>query len=479
MISPNIWQPSTPVPVLPRPPKPERVITSSPDLDRLRSALAAIPNDGEGLDYDAWRNCVFAVHHATEGSDDGLALVHEFSARSGKYDPDFLDDRVWPYVGVGSADPITEKTLFALAGRSGWQDPATADEFDVLTDAAIPASNPDRFKFVQAAEFSAGAPPGWIIKHVLPRATLVVLYGESGSGKSFLALDLLGAVAHLDAWQGHKVTPGLACGYIAAEGAAGFRNRLTAYAQHHKVPLDSLPIAIMASAPNFTKKDDVVALGKAMQAYGHLDVLVVDTLAQVTPGANENSGEDMGVVIENCNTLHKVTGATILLVHHSGKDASRGARGWSGIKGALDAELEVVRAEHDRVVTITKMKDGPGEGKQYGFKLLDVPLGMDEDGEVYGSCVVEYGAVLVTRHGPKGANQKVALRVFNDLIEIGSEDDRVERGLLIQGLIDNLEPPSEGKKDRRREMAVKAIESLIETGFLTVEGTWLVRGVIT
>lgn len=464
------WPISDPVPFVEAPPKPERVITSSPEIDLLRSALAAIPNDDtNSLSYDEWRNLGFAVHYGTQGSDEGLEVFREWSARSPKHDDAFLEDRFWQYAGATSGEVITERSLFALAATHGWQDPTIADDFDVVEEAPADPTKPGRFQFVQAAAFSAGKPPGWIIKNVLPRAELIVLYGESGAGKSFVALDLMGAIARGEDWRGHKTHQGLGCGYIAAEGAAGFRNRLQAYAQHHGVALADIPLAIRAGAPNFTKRDDVIALGKAMLAYGRLDILVVDTLAQVTPGANENAGEDMGVVIENCKTLHTVTGATILLVHHSGKDASRGARGWSGIKGALDAELEVTRSENDRCVTISKMKDGHGEGQQFGFRLLDVPLGMDDDGEVFGSCVVEHtdAAVAAVKNGAKGKNEIAIHKIVLDLLDVG-DTPTVDEVLLEYA---NRVPhdPQSGR-DTRRQHAMRALRGLIDKGVFVAEG---------
>lgn len=463
------WPVSDPVPVVAPPPRPERQPTSSPALERLRSALAAVPNDGEGLDYDRWRNVLFALHDATEGSDEGLALAHEFSARSHKYDAQFLDTRFWPYAGKRADDVVPADYLFTTAQQYGWQDPDTVNDFDALPDAPAP-SRGAKFAFVQAAQFSAGRPPGWIIKGVLPRAELVVLYGESGAGKSFLALDIMGAVARGVDWCGHRTAQGLHCGYIAAEGAAGFRLRLQAYAQHHGVSLDALALSVLTGAPNFMEKADVVDLGKAMLDGGPIDVLVVDTLAQVTPGANENAGEDMGRVIKHCKTLHQVTGATIVLVHHSGKDASRGARGWSGIKGALDAELEVTRAENDRVVTVSKMKDGQGEGRQYGFRLLEVPLGMDDDGDVYGSCVVEHTTVsaVVKRGGPRGKHEQAVYRAALNLVEVDGEAptiDAVVAEYLAQTPADPL-----AKRDLRKQHAERALRGLVDRGLLEVEG---------
>lgn len=465
-MNPTIWKVSAPVPVRPRPPKPERTIESNPDTDRLRQALAAIPNDD--VPYDDWFRIACGVHHATDGG--GLEVFREWSARSAKHDDDFLESRVWPYIQVErGGDVITADYIIKTAERHGWQDPATLDDFDALPPDTDNPRKVNRWQFVQAASFSAGKPPGWIIKNVLPRAELVVLYGESGSGKSFLALDLMGSIARGVDWRGHKTTQGLRCGYIAAEGAAGFRNRLHAYASHHGIALADMPLAVLAGAPNFAEKADILDLGNAMRAYGQLDVLVVDTLAQVTAGLNENSGEDMGRVIAHCKTLHAVTGATVVLVHHSGKDASRGARGWSGIKGALDAELEVTRSDNDRCVTISKMKDGTGEGTQYGFRLLDVPLGMDEDGEVYGSCVLEYcDRVMVDRKaGPKGKVEIAVHKVVLDLLE-GEEVPTVDA--VVSEYANRTPHDALAGRDLRRQHAMRALRGLIDKGVFAVDG---------
>ncbi len=209
-----------------------------------------------------------------------------------------------------------------------------------------------------------------------------------------------------------------------------------------------------------------------MKAYGKLDILVVDTLAQVTAGANENSGEDMGRVIAHCKTLHAVTGATIVLVHHSGKDSSRGARGWSGIKGALDAELEVSRNENDRMMTISKLKDGTGEGQQYGFRLLDVPLGVDDDGDVYSSCVVEHVAVsAMQKHkGPKSKSEVCIHKIVLDLMDVGEEPTIGEVLIEYENRVP-LDPLT--AKDGRRSAANKAIRALIDKGIIEAHGTRL------
>lgn len=125
------WPVSEPVPVLEKPVRELATGAVGVELRALQSALAAIPNEGEQeLDYDAWRNVVFAIHAETDGSGDGLALAHAFSARSSKYDPDFLDNRVWPYI-TDKEGGITGRTILAMAREQGWVEDVS-DEFEVI-----------------------------------------------------------------------------------------------------------------------------------------------------------------------------------------------------------------------------------------------------------------------------------------------------------------------------------------------------------
>lgn len=123
------WPSSAPVAVLERPARAEVAhAPGSADTARLRAALDCIPNTGEHeLDYDAWRNIIFAIHHATEGSEEGRAIAHEFSAKAGKYDPDFLDERVWPYIKDREGG-VTELSIYLRAREHGFE-AVTADDF--------------------------------------------------------------------------------------------------------------------------------------------------------------------------------------------------------------------------------------------------------------------------------------------------------------------------------------------------------------
>lgn len=128
------WPASDPVPPRERPVVERREVEVSSDLDQLRSALAAIDNDDEGLGYDEWRDIVAGVHHATGGSDEGYALALEFSQRSPKFEEDELRDKVWGWLDgrPPSVAPITAATIIAKARAAGWSD-VTVDDFRDLT----------------------------------------------------------------------------------------------------------------------------------------------------------------------------------------------------------------------------------------------------------------------------------------------------------------------------------------------------------
>lgn len=353
---------------------------------------------------------------------------------------------------------------------------ATADDFEDVSPADAPAApgtpakapNKMRFAFSQAADYLNRKPVTWLVKKVLPHGDVGAIFGESGAGKSFFALDLVMAIAQGTPWKGHDVKQGTVA-YVCAEGAGGFTVRLRAYAEHHGIDLALSPMHILGDAPNFLEKTDIKDLLAALRMLPGLSVIVVDTLAQVTAGGNENSGEDMGRALAHCKTLSKGTGAMVLLVAHSGKDSTRGLRGWSGIKGALDVEILVERSDKYRSATVTKMKDGDGEGEEFAFSLQSVTLGQDDDGDDITSCVVQHGANVPKaerKAQPKGVKQQVVMRVAQALTDLPGI---VTTAQLIDACVGEM-PAEDGKRDNRRRDVLRAIESVVAGNMLSVTG---------
>lgn len=351
---------------------------------------------------------------------------------------------------------------------------ATVDDFDDVSEPPAPGApaapkKAMRFAFQRAGEFVKGAPLTWLIKRVIPQAEVGVLYGPPGAGKSFLITDLAVAVASGTDWRGRKAAQGTVA-YIVAEGAGGFRLRLQALSEHSGVDLAALPLEILDDAPNLLEKKDTTDLVASLRTLPGLKLIVVDTLAQTTPGANENSGEDMGRALGHCKALHRATGAMVMLVAHSGKDEARGVRGWSGIRGAVDVEIQVERSDKYRAATITKMKDGSGEGDEFAFGLHTVTLGTDADGDEITSCVVQHGNSVPKaqrKTEPKGVWQQTVLRVAQGLLDLPGT---LTPAALIEAVVAEMPAAEDGKRDKRREHALRAVESMVAANRLSLVG---------
>lgn len=326
---------------------------------------------------------------------------------------------------------------------------------------ASPALNP--FKVIPAPEFATTTPLEWYIKGVLPQAELAVIYGESGSGKSFLALDLVAAISRGATWRDRTTRNGRAV-YVCAEGASGFRQRLRAYAHAHDVDLAILP-GVIGNAPNMLDEKETAQITKAVCEWGETDVVVIDTLAAAMPGGDENTGKDLGKVVDHCKFLHRKTGALIVLIHHSGKDASKGARGWSGLRAAADAEIEITRSGDFRTMSITKQKDG-SDGDRWAFKLKVVVLGMDEDGDEITSCVIEHVDAEIPRDKrpePQGMYAKNVMKIARSELRTGVP---MEMSKLVELAAEELPKAEEGKRDTRKQSTARAIQKLVVDGHL-------------
>lgn len=383
------------------------------------------------------------------------------------------------YLGddLADFDELGAELVAALPSSPELHEPSDLDDFIDMDDdgegeplqraedqQVAKAEKPARFGVIPAGDFAARPAPKWIIKGIMPRAELLVLFGESGAGKSFTALDLAGAVARGVDWRGHKVKQGRVV-YVAAEGAGGFRNRLVAYAIKEGVTLADIPLGVIANAPNLLEKAEAIEVARAI---GRADVVIIDTFAQATAGANENSGEDIGKALAHCKGIHRATGALVILVHHAGKDLTKGARGWSGLRAAADAEIEVSRQDPVRMLRMSKQKDGE-DGTKFYFDLTTIPIGQDEDGDLITSCVMNYevSAPVVQQKGPK-LNQWEAL-VMSAVTLIGeSQSAGIEKKAVIDDAIVEYKNGG-GESKNAKDLARRAIKTLAEKGYFELE----------
>ena len=238
---------------------------------------------------------------------------------------------------------------------------------------------------------NAFTPPDELVEGVLTAGDGSVLYGDSNSGKTFFVIDMAAAVARGVQWMGRNTEPGLVL-YLAAESPASVRGRLQAYQKHHGVRVPNFAI-VQSPIDLFDGDADTEALIAVVrqlerQRGQKVRLIVGDTLARLSAGANENAGQDMGLMVRRFDRIRTECSAHFLLIHHSGKAAANGARGWSGIRAAVDTEIEVTDSAQGRCAEITKQRDLSTKGERIGFRLDTVTLGSTKWGAAATSCVV-------------------------------------------------------------------------------------------
>jgi KaiC/GvpD/RAD55 family RecA-like ATPase len=376
--------------------------------DQITECLEAI--DPEEGGHDQWLRIGMAIHHETNG--EGFDLWDEWSEKGATYPGRDNLQRRWDSFGRRPGG-VTIRSLLKVAHQHGVDVGVIGADEDFEDLGPDPEAGKDdkapaelsafAFKLQPIHEFAAQPSGGWIVKNVIPRAELGIIYGASGSGKTFIILDIALAVARGVPWRGLRVKQGRVV-YIVAEGAGGFRKRARAYAQQNGIDLKDVDVLVLDATPNLLDDKQVKLLTKAIEAAGAISMIVVDTFAQMTPGANENAAEDMGKAINHVRSVGRKVGACVVLVHHAGKDAAKGARGWSGLRAAADFELEVTRDGDNRTLNTTKQKDADDQ-EQWGFRLEEITIGIDEDGDDITSCVIAESDVTVDA-GVNGGRRK-------------------------------------------------------------------------
>lgn len=241
---------------------------------------------------------------------------------------------------------------------------------------------PSRFKILTRDDVLQFPPYEWLVKGIIPTKGLFQVYGPSTSGKSFLMFEMLAAIAEGREWFGYKTKQRNVL-LVSLEGEAGLRQRVEAWEKHNGRHLPP-NFKMMAQPWSIIKKQDIIDLAEAAK---DADIIVIDTQNRAAPSIKETTSEDMGAVLEGAKALGSLIDGVVGLVAHTGKDASKGSRGHSSQLPTMDAAIEVSRDGDLREWKTAKVKDGRDD-KSAKFKLQEVVLGTDEDGEEITSCVV-------------------------------------------------------------------------------------------
>ena len=263
---------------------------------------------------------------------------------------------------------------------------------DILNDAVVIVPP---FPMVSARELTAKPVQiDWLIKGILERQSLNLLFGEAGAGKSLFALDWGFCIAHGMSWNGLKTKQGDVC-IIAGEGFAGMARRIKALESKYST-LAPERLFISQKPAQLTDANNASWVADSVRKLSpNPSLVVIDTLHRNFDG-DENSSQDIGAFINNLDEYFKPLGAAVLVVHHSGHGDKARSRGSSSIKAAMDGEFSAVKSEGFINLACSKSKDFEAL-KPLRFALKPVELDwVDDEGEPQTSVHLEFAGEAST-----------------------------------------------------------------------------------
>lgn len=224
----------------------------------------------------------------------------------------------------------------------------------------------------------------YLVEGCLPLGGLSVLWGESNTGKTFVALDLMYKLALGKQWFGKDVMPGPVV-YVAAEAGKSISSRIHAFNIEHDLVGKDTPIGIIPCPVDLYRPSaDVGPLIDLIKSFHKRPSLViVDTLARVMAGGNENDAADMGRLVAHFDAIRTATESHVMVVHHCGKKGD--LRGSSALIGAVDTEIEV---RSNRTIRVGKNREYVQDSRAFAFGLKKISVGVNAKGQEVSSCVI-------------------------------------------------------------------------------------------
>ena len=340
------------------------------------------------------------------------------------------------------------------------------------------------FPYVWASDAQLELNARYLVKGLIEQGSFTLIYGPSGSGKSFFTADLAQHVALGTTWRGRKVNQSLVA-YVASEAGASIIKRFVGWRdQRMGDAIERIPLAILTRGPNLILKQQVELLKDQLnymqdEAKLPIGLVTFDTLSRSMPGGDENNAEDMTEVISAADYLRDTFRTATAFVHHSGKDVDRGARGHSSLFAAADCVLRI----DDRVATLDKIRDGVS-GERFPFSLQPIELGVDEDGDPVTTCLIseaETGASPKREPKGLGKNQKPVLDALRQLVaDTGAKTNgtsAIPAGVLtasFEALCKRLEPKFPALKPWEVKKKIgEAVTGLENSGYAGIHGDYL------
>ena len=342
---------------------------------------------------EAGRNHVRKVGRLLQGV--AKSILHiSFQGKADKYDvSDFLNEN--------HHSKLRDNSKF-------WKDEKPFQEVQ-----QVPSEDKDKYTILSLQDLKKLPRPTFLINRWLPSQSLSVLYGESGAGKTFVCLDMALSICTNKEWWGHAVKEGSVL-FIAGEGVYGLSKRVQAWekeygnARNFYLIGESIPLLDEESLDRL-----LYSIGSLKQQFS---LVIIDTISRALSGSDENSASEMSGFVDACSHIQKLTSATVMGIHHTGKDQSRGLRGSSVLKGAVDCSILVKRNTDEQIhLSIDKMKDSEPPDDIY-LDMLPIEIGTHLNPE--SSLVLKESETIQrsVKQGKTNNNQSLFLKALQKAI---------------------------------------------------------------
>jgi hypothetical protein len=325
--------------------------------------------EGRGGDKTTFEvACTLRDHGISEQTAVDMMLVH------------YNDRCEPPWTPTDLRKKVSNAYAYASYGPPGWEtvEAQFDDEPPEIPEEWFDKPGP-KSRFLRFDELLKLEPPEWLVRGLLPMNSVGVLYGASQSFKSFFAFHLAACCSvEMPAFK-DKPSKRAEAFYIASEGAHGFRLRAEAWMIRHDVRPNSLrilPASVYLDRPNEAESlaSEIISIAKG----GLPKLIVIDTLSANFTG-KENTDEVAGF-FRRCLELAQRTKATVLVLHHTGKDGQKEERGHYSIRANVDFSIKIERRgkEPRAVVEVQKFKDAPiGEKLHLKATVIEVAPGTE------------------------------------------------------------------------------------------------------
>lgn len=334
---------------------------------------------------------------------------------------------VWKWVEFGLPLDVIEASapLFTRQGysnaetlrdvRKAAQGAFLKQQKDPRGAVTLPALDPQAVRALSLSELQSRDPPDWQIGGLMSVGSFACLFGDSDTYKSFIATSMGLSIAYGQPWMAKPVKQG-AVVYVLGEGQAAFALRVQAWREHHGLMGEDAPFFSVLCPVALSDPKEVSVLVDAIKATGAKpDLIIIDTLARNFGGGDPDKTQDMTKFVGGCGLVQREFGASMMVIHHSGKDTSKGARNSSVLRGAVDVEMKTERAGQSVTLENTKQKDAE-RFEPLALEPLKQTATDPRTGEEFTSLVMTLAAGLgqIRKEESLGPEEKHILAVLAD-----------------------------------------------------------------